>query len=107
MLDLAINFVQAIEIAILHATSNQFHLACLTCHQEEEEEEEARDTFDPEPPMTAMGASRAAADEVRQFESATSEWMRATTEKLREENGDRFAEASLDLLSAVQLSYMT
>ena len=34
-------------------------------------------------------ASRAAADEVRQFESATSEWMKATTEKLREENGDR------------------
>ena len=44
----------------------------------------------------AMGASRAAAaaDEVRQFESATSEWMRATTEKLREENGDRFAEVT-------------
>ena len=42
-----------------------------------------------------IGASRAAAaDEVRQFESATSEWMRATTEKLREENGDRFAEVS-------------
>ena len=63
--------------------------------QEEEEEEEARDTFDPEPPMAAMGSSRAAAaDEVRQFESATSEWMRATTEKLREENGDRFAEVT-------------
>ena len=29
---------------------------------------------------------------MRQFESATSEWMKATTEKLREENGDRFAE---------------
>ena len=29
-------------------------------------------------------------DVVRQFESATSEWMRATTEKLKEENGDRF-----------------
>ena len=60
---------------------------------QEDEEEEARDTFDPEPPV-AVGASKAAAaaDEMREFESATSEWMRATTEKLREENGDRFAE---------------
>lgn len=55
----------------------------------EENEEEARDTFDPEPPI---GASKAAADEMKQFESATSEWMKATTDKLREENGDRFTE---------------
>ena len=68
-----------------------------TCLLQEDEEEEARDTFDPEPPVAvavAVGASKAsaAADEMREFESATSEWMRATTEKLREENGDRFAE---------------
>ena len=58
----------------------------------QEDDEEARDTFDPEPPMSAAKAAAAAADEMRQFESATSEWMQATTDKLREENGDRFAE---------------
>jgi len=57
----------------------------------EEDEEEARDTFDPEPPIGASKAA-AAADEMKQFESATSEWMKATTDKLREENGDRFTE---------------
>ena len=81
-----------------HTTYNCYQpssLFLIRVFPQEDEEEEARDTFDPEPPVAvAVGASKAAAaaDEMREFESATSEWMRATTEKLREENGDRFAE---------------
>lgn len=73
-----------------------------TCikHLPQEDEEEARDTFDPEPPIGASKAA-AAADEMKQFESATSEWMKATTDKLREENGDRFTEVGSRVKSFV------
>jgi hypothetical protein len=61
------------------------NVAAETVFKEEEKDAKNSGTGD-----ISVKTTEAIDDVVRQFESATSEWMRATTEKLKEENGDRF-----------------